>query len=844
MKKLMMMVAALTAATAWSAVDSLGKTPKYWYTFDGKITSQGANGLGCNWDGSYSYVACRGEKKGWVCSASGVSGTSVFAAGQQSFTFFVSFDPGSVVMKHIFCLGSRASSVNLGLGVSHSGKFAVTRWDNTEDGNNVIHRELLAAEGVPGRLHPYAVVYDATAKTLTLYSNGVKQGSVAYEGFGGETTAKTEFQFGSIWGGAAKPYDQIRSTDVLVVEDFRFYQEALTQDEVKTISAETPSMWDDPTAIEEMDEVPQYWYTWNGSVKSRGCSEFFPNWNVNAPAETPPTPASYVDCRKGGKAGLNPTQANGNRLIHDVGGSFTFFLSAALGSDNLSTLFSVGGASDSVDFALIRRSANLPELVRWNGSAQFTTMISATVPNSDSYVHPYCIRYDATTGKIALFADGVKLGEADFEGFTAQKLLPYQMMGLYGGGHSGIGSSTTAVFEDFRFYRRGLSDSEVAALSAKLVCGWDDFIPYDTNVRPKYWYTFTETAAVKRGLEDMKLDYSWNKKSFAPSGDCVFARKGRGAATALVSSFSEVFDTTGNFTLVLGARMGVKQANKDRGILLSLGKSSSSANMALCATKNGEVLLSRWALSPETKRFDLVGPVSGYDLSQFHSYAITWDGTTLRLYVDGQEKGASVDFASPTDKVCSFGSIYGGDCAWMDDGKFALEDFRLYSQALTADEIAKIAARFPVWPNGALVWNGGESGTWDMETANWLSWDAANWADQSVAFTAGASALFDTPVASLAAAAGLTASAVRFEADATLAFGANLPTVPVVTVAEGVKVVPSGIVKREKPGIACFRGVTEAVVPENADEFGNAWYLDGTNLCYGQFAPGMLLLLR
>ena len=59
------MVAAAHCA-ALADVDSLGKTPTYWYTFDGAIVSHGASALKCTFDDSNNtFLTCRGEKKGW-----------------------------------------------------------------------------------------------------------------------------------------------------------------------------------------------------------------------------------------------------------------------------------------------------------------------------------------------------------------------------------------------------------------------------------------------------------------------------------------------------------------------------------------------------------------------------------------------------------------------------------------------------------------------------------------------------------------------------------------------------------------------------------------------------------
>lgn len=74
----------------------------------------------------------------------------------------------------------------------------------------------------------------------------------------------------------------------------------------------------------------------------------------------------------------------------------------------------------------------------------------------------------------------------------------------------------------------------------------------------------------------------------------------------------------------------------------------------------------------------------------WHHFAGLWDGTNVRLYIDGVEGTAST-FAGPM-------SYTGADTFWSGQPDGKQDDLRLYNVALSATEIAKIAAAAPLTP--------------------------------------------------------------------------------------------------------------------------------------------------
>ena len=147
--------ATLTATpfTARADVDSLGKTPTYWYTFDGAIVSHGSSALKCAFDdANNTFLTCRGEKKGWrVNPNKSYHHENVFAPNNGSFTIFLSVNPGSGQSnRYIFSLGGTESTTNLAFVLMFNNRIGVVRWDRTRCGANLRAYGLMATDGVAG----------------------------------------------------------------------------------------------------------------------------------------------------------------------------------------------------------------------------------------------------------------------------------------------------------------------------------------------------------------------------------------------------------------------------------------------------------------------------------------------------------------------------------------------------------------------------------------------------------------------------------------------------------------------------------------------------------------------
>ena len=867
-KMLMTCVVAIAAHGAVLAdVDSLGKTPTYWYTFDGAIVSHGSSALKCAFDDSNNtFLTCRGEKKGWRVNPNrSYHHENVFAPNDGSFTIFMSVNPGSgQYNRYLFSLGGNESTTNLAFVLMFNSRIGVVRWDRTRCGANLRAYGLMAADGVAGRVHPYALVYDSSAHKLTLYSGGVACAEAPFEGFDGADGDPTKFQFGSVHGGRVLPFGSVTvsgasAEGMPIIEDFRFYNEALSAAQVATISAELPSTWTESEAasvgaIENNGEQPRYFYTFDGAVRSRGASQFMSTYNADYPLHTIPSVSSYVECAPGRKAGVLSNTPHGDWFVQP-GGSFTLFVSSTSGTTDQNIIFSVGQHTSTKNLALVRQSSSQVKIVKWNSSSSIQTLVTATVDSPADFVHPYIVRYTQGTGKIELFADGYKAGEYSYAGLDTDNPVAFQFGAMRGGNLHGLKTATDIKMEAIGFYERALTDEEIVALSDKYICGSGKRVESDIGRNPEYWYTFTSSGPRKQSYVELPLGPNNNGTLiYEASSTPAFARKGGFAATDLrannsanvTGAYGSALDMSGQFTIFMSARM--KSVANTLKLLFTLGGlQDSDINLAISADPEGNMRLSRWDYSAK-KRTDLIKAEGIADITDYHPYAVVWDGSVLRFYVDGAEAGTSSNFGNVTQKKFQIGSIMGGvptDRFGFSTGTYALEDFRIYKTALTAEQVAKISARYAKWPNGALVWNGGATGSWDYTTANWLGWDAANWRSVTQPFASGASALFDSEVTALDVASGLVADSVRFDANSCWTT-VNSVRCNTLSIAEGALVLPANVSRVFCPGITLFSGYSEASFPNDyVDAYGNAYYenASGSALHFGE-RGGLVIIIK
>jgi hypothetical protein len=84
-------------------------------------------------------------------------------------------------------------------------------------------------------------------------------------------------------------------------------------------------------------------------------------------------------------------------------------------------------------------------------------------------------------------------------------------------------------------------------------------------------------------------------------------------------------------------------------------------------------------------------PISSFRDGVWHHYALTFDGTNCKLYIDGKYKGKATTYKSPktTNKSIRIAGGYGGKHSYDFNG--SLNDLRVYNNVLSLKEIEDIS---------------------------------------------------------------------------------------------------------------------------------------------------------
>ena len=239
----------------------------------------------------------------------------------------------------------------------------------------------------------------------------------------------------------------------------------------------------------------------------------------------------------------------------------------------------------------------------------------------------------------------------------------------------------------------------------------------------------------------------------------------------------------------------------------------------------------------------------------FNAYCVTWNGTTLTLYLNGTavaSRATGADFAGfSSNPPWQISNVYGSiDSSIMRGGVLTLEDFRVYSCALTAAEVAAISAKLPRWPRGAL-WQGGNSGS--LTDAVWQKWSWSAAANGDWTYSQTLASGDNAAIGASDVALALVSTGSPRLGELYVARPVELSGAPIVCdsleVADGASFKPDGVASCLSPGrkIAVVTGGSVAGIDFTlTDEYGNKYYLGvGNKLYYGDGSfPGMLLLVK
>ena len=818
--------------SAFADVDELGKTPTYWYTFDGEIVSKGSASIAETSMKVAKYGVGRDSAK--AAKGTGNAGDAAYGAywpgGQTSSqTYFFDARLGFVTNGVLFSRGGASSS---------DGNFALLA-DATLNKVKLVHWEAsthfttlieAAVDGISFRFASYAVVYDKTAGTIALYVDGVSYGAVEFSGF-----VDQKWQFYGVHGGIALVGVQ---TPYSNVAEFRYYQEALSAADIANLAKTHPL----GTLTDVNGLRPVYDLAYDEEPLLLGSER---GWAPNSAKYWAPTAThSNIVCRTG-FAGYEFYGDSQSGVGFDLGdGSFTMFLSAQSGVSTSGTIFSLGGKDSSANLALAVRGNDKIALCKWNGST-VTELIPVTVCGCHNRFHPYAVVYDASAQEVTLYVDGEAVGTVPFSGVFADGNWG---IGQVRGIHSGLLYPTGLAVERASFYRSALTAAQVANLSAEYSPWWAGYSDDGLGLYPTYRYAFNGAPA-SLGLGELRTSgnpVSFHPKSYPVGRDGRMNANGFTYTTGVTIEYpwgTQFAPGTKSFTLFFAARAGTKAG----GVIFGLGKrSDASGNLAFVSDGGNGVKVVNWTSDAETCHVLCSAAFPGA-ADEVHAYAVVYDDQAglITLFVDGVQSGDSVAYDGLTRETWQFGGLNGGVASAMGLSTtdiYTIEEFRFYRQALTADQIVALAGLFPPWPR-ALVWGGGD-GSWG--DTNWLRWKANGnvftW--EKVAFASGTNAIFQSD-STIAIPEGVMAGTVSVSSNAV--FSGKAFACSSLAVKDSGSIAVAGVTARISPGhpVAAVDAANVTGVDfKTRDDYGNGWYFDDGFLRFGKQVRGLMLIFR
>jgi len=162
-----------------------------------------------------------------------------------------------------------------------------------------------------------------------------------------------------------------------------------------------------------------------------------------------------------------------------------------------------------------------------------------------------------------------------------------------------------------------------------------------------------------------------------------------GAGDLVVVPFAAAFGLAGGVTVSAWIRQAAGPTTRGCAASKPLGAGNVDT-WALCVETNLSVLFySGPDASPANDDFLFTAP-GLIAIDTWQHVAISWDGTTKRIWVGGMEVGArDAPIGEDTSDILLGGNIDSGSVIAVFDG--ALDDLRLFDRALAATEIAELA---------------------------------------------------------------------------------------------------------------------------------------------------------
>ena len=441
-----------------------------WDTGTNKAVTDGSGGTYCKVRCGLSPNAVTGCEP--YSSSLGIDGCA-----STGWTMAFSAMPTAVSNAVLFALGNRSNECWDGFALKSDGTnaLALAKW--TKNNHHTLHSPgRISVPNLNERLHSIVLtcsgLKDGTQwdRDLVLYVDGsvVASFTAAY-------TPRNEFQIFSVQTGTGDT--GLKSGKDGIVDDFRFYGQVLSAEQVSLLAAECPE-W---PAADANGIVPEHWMTMDGSLRNIGRTGLTIGGNS-------PTASNFIVSRESGRKALTGAMTYGSNIKYN--GDFTLFCSGKMPSVANGILCHLGymgtdSSGDSHSLVLVRGSSpGKVKLVTLNrGGRDLRTLVETEVPLAAGRFHSYAVVYDDDKKTVTLFVDGVEKGT----GAVLQQ--PYnaswQFFSLCGGlGQSGLSDGTGGAIEDFRIYSQALATAEIEALAEEFPykpCGF--LLKFASNLR-------------------------------------------------------------------------------------------------------------------------------------------------------------------------------------------------------------------------------------------------------------------------------------------------------------------------------------------------------------------------
>ncbi|MDQ0116799.1 LamG-like jellyroll fold domain-containing protein [Paenibacillus harenae] len=408
------------------------------------------------------------------------------------------------------------------------------------------------------------------------------------------------------------------------------------------------------------------WYKFDDTIgtKAADASGYGNNATINGGA-------SWTAGQFGGAAELDGTDNYIALPAGSVSGADTITIAAWVKVDtasNWTRIFDFGSGTSTTMYLTPKNGANgkIRFAIKNNGSSE--QIIDGTEALATGGWHHVAVTLNGSTG--TLYVDGAQVGSntsitikpSDLGATTQNWIGRSQFSDPYLDGR----------VDDFRMYNEALPADEIASLAAPGLITW---------------YKFDQTSGTA------VVDASGDINNGTLNGGATWTAGMSGNAADLNGTNGYIAlpsgIVSGAGTISIAAWVNLDSANNWTRIF-DFG-SGTSTNMFL-TPKNGANGKIRFAIKNNGSSEKFIDGQSTLPTGGWHHVAVTLNGSTGTLYVDGLEAGSNTSMTlKPSDLGATTQNWIGRSQYTADpylDGR--VDDFRIYNQALSADEIAAL----------------------------------------------------------------------------------------------------------------------------------------------------------